>query len=75
LDDAENNSDRSGIEFLKAVFSKAVDPIEDVETSIRTEGEEVKGVDNGGNSSLAEKEELWENADGFKDYRERPREL
>jgi hypothetical protein len=61
--------------ITRAGVEGAVDPVEDVEASVGAEGEEVKGVYDRGDGGLAEEEELWEDTDGFKDYREGPWEL
>lgn len=72
MDDAEDDAD--GIEVVLAAHG-AKDPVEDVEEAVAAECCEVEAVDDGGDGSLAEEEELREDADGFEDDAEGPDDL
>jgi hypothetical protein len=56
-------------------FELADEPVDAVESAVRTEGNEVEGVDNGGNGRLSQEEKLGKNANGLEDLGEYPHPL
>lgn len=73
LDDAEDN--RDGVRTGVIAVETADQPVDAVKGAVGAESEEVEAVDDGGDGSLAEEEQLGQHADGFQDLREHPEPL
>lgn len=73
LDDAKDDGDGAG---LAAGYVKlAHQPVEAVQRAVRTQRNQVEGVDDGGDGCLAEEEELGQDADGFENLGKDPEPL
>jgi hypothetical protein len=73
LDDAKNGG--YGIEMSIGFGCGAVDPVENIQGSITSEEDKVVRVDNCWNGCLAKEKELGEDANGFEDFGEDPKNL
>lgn len=73
LNNTENNRDWvwSAVIDVKS----APNPVQNVKSTIHAQRKKIVTVDDCGNSCLAEKEELWQHADGFEYDREDPGKL
>lgn len=65
LDDAEDDRDRVGAAVV--AIESAPDPVENIETPVGAEEEDVEGCDDCRDRGLAEEQELGEDADRFED--------
>lgn len=73
LDDAEDDGDGAGLPHVCVELVQ--EPVDDIEGAVGAEEDDVERGDDGWDGGLAEKEELWEHAEGFEDLGEDPEVL